>query len=262
MPRQVDAEHAVAMRQVGGQRGEVGPAADGYSLGATLYALVTGRPPFQAARPMDTLLAVLETDPPVPRSIDRRIDRDIEMVALKSLQKPSDLRYASAGALAADLRAFLAGETVAASRGGLADVVARLFRETHHAVVLENWGLLWMWHSVVVLALSVTTDVLAWQGVTTRWPRPASPTRPDSCGIHAGAEIAGLTRYGDEPITDLALVGSRLYVEVMHALVRGFVEMGCVRRDARVTVINDQIGRMRQDLRAWLALAPSREDRS
>ncbi len=99
-------------------------------------------------------------------------------------------------------------------------------------------------------------------GVTTRWPRPASPTRPDSCGIHAGAEIAGLTRYGDEPITDLALVGSRLYVEVMHALVRGFVEMGCVRRDARVTVINDQIGRMRQDLRAWLALAPSREDRS
>jgi serine/threonine-protein kinase len=119
---------------------------------------------------MDTLLAVLESDPPVPRSIDPRVDRDLEMISLKSLQKPQELRYASAAELAADLRAFLAGEPVAARRGGIADIVARLFRETHHAVVLENWGLLWMWHSVVILALCVTTDVLAWQGVTTRWP--------------------------------------------------------------------------------------------
>jgi serine/threonine-protein kinase len=88
------------------------------------------------------------------------------MIALKSLQKPQDLRYASAADLAADLRAYLAGEPVAARRGGLADVAARLFRETHHAVVLENWGLLWMWHSVVILGLCVTTDVLAWQGAT------------------------------------------------------------------------------------------------
>jgi len=98
------------------------------------------------------------------------LDRDLEMITLKSLQKPQDLRYASAAALAADLRAALAGEPVAARRGGLVDVAARLFRETHHAVVLENWGLLWMWHSVVVLALCAVTDVLAWQGVMTRWP--------------------------------------------------------------------------------------------
>lgn len=156
--------------QAAGSRGEIGPSSDVWSLGAILYQMLTGRPPFQASNPMDTLLAVLESDPPVPRSIDRQVDRDLEMIALKSLQKPQELRYASARALATDLRAYLAGEPVAARSGGLADVAARLFRETHHAVVLENWGLLWMWHSVVVLALSVITDVLAWQNVESRWP--------------------------------------------------------------------------------------------
>ena len=156
--------------QAAGSRGDVGPTSDVWSLGAILYQMLTDRPPFQASSPMDTLLAVLESDPPVPRSIDRQVDRDLEMIALKSLQKPQELRYGSAAELAADLRAFLAGEPVAARHGGLADIFARLFRETHHAVVLENWGLLWMWHSVVILALCVTTDVLAWQGVTTRWP--------------------------------------------------------------------------------------------
>jgi serine/threonine-protein kinase len=156
--------------QAAGSRGDVGPTSDVWSLGAILYQMLIGRPPFQASSPMDTLLAVLESDPPLPRSIDRQVDRDLEMIALKTLQKPQELRYASAADLAADLRAFLAGEPVAARHGGFADIVARLFRETHHAVVLENWGLLWMWHSVVILALCVTTDVLAWQGVTTRWP--------------------------------------------------------------------------------------------
>ncbi len=156
--------------QAAGSRGDVGPTSDVWSLGAILYQTLTGRPPFQAANPMDTLLAVLENDPPVPRSLDPAVDRDLELIALKSLQKPQELRYASAAALAADLRAFLAGEPVAARRGGFGEIVARLFRETHHATVLENWGLLWMWHSVVILTLCVVTDVLAWQGVVSRWP--------------------------------------------------------------------------------------------
>ena len=156
--------------QAAGSRGDVGPASDVWSLGAILYQVLVDRPPFQASSPMDTLLAVLEVDPPLPRSINRQVNRDLEMIALKTLQKPQDLRYASAADLAKDLRAFLASEPIAARQGGVLDVVSRLLRETHHAVVLENWGLLWMWHSVVVLILSVITDVLAWQGVENRWP--------------------------------------------------------------------------------------------
>ena len=156
--------------QAAGSRGDVGPASDVWSLGAILYQVLVDRPPFQASSPMDTLLAVLEVEPPLPRSINREVNRDLEMIALKTLQKPQDLRYASAADLANDLRAFLASEPIAARQGGVLDVVSRLLRETHHAVVLENWGLLWMWHSVVVLILSVITDVLAWQGVESRWP--------------------------------------------------------------------------------------------
>ena len=156
--------------QAAGSRGDVGPVSDVWSLGAILYQVLVNRPPFQASSPMDTLLAVLEVDPPLPRSINRDVNRDLEMIALKTLQKPQDLRYASAADLAKDLRAFLVSEPIAARQGGGLDVVSRLLRETHHAVVLENWGLLWMWHSVVVLILSVITDVLAWQGVESRWP--------------------------------------------------------------------------------------------
>jgi serine/threonine-protein kinase len=74
--------------QAAGSRGDVGKTSDVWSLGAILYQTLTGRPPFQASNPMDTLLAVLESDPPLPRSFDPGVNRDLEMIALKSLQKP------------------------------------------------------------------------------------------------------------------------------------------------------------------------------
>ncbi len=140
-------------------------ATDVYSLGAILYEVLTGRPPFRAAHPVDTLLMVLEQDPVPPRRLVPSIDRDLEMVCLKCLQKPSDLRYATALELAQDLEAFGAGEPMGVQSGSLGSFVSRLLRETHHASVLENWGLLWMWHSLMIFLLCLATQVLAWRHV-------------------------------------------------------------------------------------------------
>jgi serine/threonine-protein kinase len=122
--------------------------------------MLVGRPPFQAASPVDVLLLVLEQDPPPPRAVNPAADRDLEMVALRCLQKPVDLRYPSAAALADDLDAYLRDEPVSARSGRFTQVIARWFRETHHAAVLENWGLLWMWHSLALLIVCLLTNSL------------------------------------------------------------------------------------------------------
>jgi serine/threonine-protein kinase len=148
--------------QASGRMGEIGPASDIYSLGSVLYHALTGRPPFTAKSTMDVLLQVLEQDPPNPRLIDPKIDRDLEMIVVRCLQKPPELRYASAQALADDLAAYRNDEPISARSGQFAQIVARWFRETHHAPVLENWGVLWMWHSLVLFIACVLTEVLAW----------------------------------------------------------------------------------------------------
>ena len=104
----------MAPEQAGGKTKQIGPEVDVYALGTILYECLTGRPPFKAATPLDTMLQVICDDPAPPRQLNARVPRDLERICLTCLQKEPHRRYPTALALADDLHHFLAGEPVEA----------------------------------------------------------------------------------------------------------------------------------------------------
>ena len=93
---------------------ELGPATDQYSLGAMLYEFLTGRPPFIAAKPIETIMKVVRDEPVAPRQINEACPIDLETICLKALQKAPDKRYASCAEMADDLQRFLDGKPILA----------------------------------------------------------------------------------------------------------------------------------------------------
>lgn len=140
--------------QAAGKGKQAGPGADVYSLGAVLYHLVTGQPPFRGDSPPQVLRQVLEHDPVPPHRLQPAVPRDLETVVLKCMEKNPARRYASAAALEADLQRFLTGEPVLARPVSRAGRLARRARRYPAVAALSVLlaatliaGMVWILHS-------------------------------------------------------------------------------------------------------------------
>ena len=158
--------------------------------------MLTGRPPFQAASPVDTVLMVLEQDPfrracSTPKPTRPGDDR------ARGMQKPAGAALRLPAAWPRIWKRIWPASRSRRTPARITRSVARLFRETHHATLLRNWGVLWMWHSLVLLSICLVTNYMSWRGVNSRWPYSGAMGRR---AIRLGAN-SGRCRRRAGPVT-------------------------------------------------------------
>jgi tRNA A-37 threonylcarbamoyl transferase component Bud32/ABC-type nitrate/sulfonate/bicarbonate transport system permease component len=190
--------------QAAGKTDKVGPRSDVYSLGAVLYCLLTGRPPFHAANTFETLKQVIEEPPVLPRRINSQVSRDLETICLKCMAKDPNARYPTATSLGADLNQFLIGGRIAARRRTILEHVTDF--TSYHETLLYFGALLVAtvgWICVVRHPVpGLTTWVEAfrsdpnasstWNHLSATYARVAVAL---VCGTIAGTLLGSVSRY-------------------------------------------------------------------
>src|SRR5438045_1649578 len=143
----------MAQEQAMGNNAAVGSVTDVYGLGAVLYQLLTGQPPFAGGATYETIKLLLETEPRQPRLLNPKIDRDLSTICLKCLEKDPKRRYPSALALAEDLEHWLRHEPIRARHTGIFTRGKKWVRRNPTAALLF----------ALSLAFAATVGVMIWK---------------------------------------------------------------------------------------------------
>jgi eukaryotic-like serine/threonine-protein kinase len=198
--------------QVSGRRSELTASVDIYGLGAVLYKLLTGRPPFLAETLYEILAQVRRREPVPPRSYNRQVDRRLELICLKCLEKDPCDRYRSAAALARDLEQWAVGGSIAVGRPDRSERFARWYRSNRIAIAIS--AILVGLAVIFGLAGVITAAVICHHALAATDPPAATSTleavkSAESRGLNHREEESpslrtakGVTRFRDDPAAD------------------------------------------------------------
>jgi eukaryotic-like serine/threonine-protein kinase len=247
----------IAPEQVNGSSGKLGPTGDVYSLGAILFDLLTGRPPFLGEHALKVIQQASEKPAPKLRTLMPGLDRDLETICSKCLEREPGARYRSAGDLAEDLELWLEGRHIVARP---VSPPARAWRWTRRNPVVAGMAAL-------LLALGSTVGVMIWNG------EMASPSAASGIavlpfeslssdkenaffadGVYDGvstklAKVANLKVISHNSVAKYR--GARNTQEIGHALNVAYVLEGSVRREAGRIHLNAQLIDTRTDAHVW-----------
>jgi TolB-like protein/tRNA A-37 threonylcarbamoyl transferase component Bud32/Tfp pilus assembly protein PilF len=249
----------IAPEQVNGSAGKLTPAADVYSLGAVLFHLVTGRPPFTGEHALKVIQQTTEKPAPKLRTVAPALDRDLETICAKCLEREPDARYHSAGELAEDLERWLGGHSIVARPVSLP---VRLWRWSRRNPVVAGMAAL-------LLTLGTAVGILIWKsevavgdgdpaaGIAVLPFESLSPDKENTFfadGVYDGistklAKVADLKIISHNSVAKYR--GAQNTQDIGRALNVAYVLVGSVRRDAGRIHVNVQLIDTRNDARLW-----------